>query len=71
MLAVESHEAQVIVSLSREELVILSNSINETLEVLEAIEFETRVGGTREKALKLHQEISELLSSDLSGQPKV
>lgn len=50
------------IQLSKSDLIILANAINETQEALEDWEFSTRVGADPSDAESLRHEIKELLS---------
>ncbi len=51
------------VRLSKSELIVLANAINETQEAVEEWEFPTRVGAETHEAENLRQELKALLSS--------
>lgn len=52
---------KITVVLSPEELVFLSNAINEALEAVEEWEFQTRTGETRKRAMEIHAHVREIL----------
>ena len=49
------------ITVSIDELVFLSNAINETLEAVEEWEFQTRTGETRKQAMEIHAQLREIL----------
>ncbi len=48
-------------TLSREELVLLGNSINEALELVDEWEFQTRTGESRKRAMEMLDNIRNIL----------
>lgn len=52
-----------VVELSRDELVLLANAINESREAIEEWEFSTRMGAEVVEANQLMEELTRLLSS--------
>jgi hypothetical protein len=52
---------RIIVSFSAEELIFLSNAINEAVEAVEEWEFQTRTGETRTRAVEIHAELCSIL----------
>jgi len=63
MKTIESHRDGATVQLTRDELGILNNAINEVCNALD-IDFSTRMGATREEALDLLREIHQLLTTE-------
>ncbi|MDQ7814928.1 MAG: hypothetical protein RDU25_03960 [Patescibacteria group bacterium] len=53
-----------------EELVIINNAINESLEAIDKQEYQTRLGGSPEDALKLMKKVQDLLDQT-KGTPTV
>lgn len=54
-------DSEVVIAVTREELVLLANSLNEALEAVEEWEFDTRLGGSSAEALALGSKVNELL----------
>ena len=52
---------RITVAFSPEELVFLSNAINEALEAVEEWEFQTRTGETRKRAMEIRAQLGEFL----------
>lgn len=50
------------ITISKDELAFLCNTINESLEALEDWEFSTRTGMSRNQALDIHAAIGEILN---------
>lgn len=57
-----THENEVIIAATRDELTLLANSLNEALEAVEGWEFDTRLGSSVEEARALRSSLGELLS---------
>ncbi|WP_139359897.1 hypothetical protein [Mycobacterium sp. D16Q16] len=55
---------EIIVGVTREELVILAGGIRESLEEIEEWEFHTRMGITRDEAKSLRDKIRTILEAD-------
>jgi hypothetical protein len=56
-----SKNDEISVTLRKDDLAFLCNSINEALEAVEAWEFETRTGRTRERAAELLEQLNSAL----------
>jgi hypothetical protein len=52
---------QVVIAATRDELALIANSLNESLEAVEDWEFQTRLGESREAACALGSQINGLL----------
>jgi hypothetical protein len=52
----------VVVALSKEELLILNNALNEVCNALDIREFQTRMGANREEVLALLRQVNRLLT---------
>lgn len=59
----EIDDVEVVLAVTREELVLLGNSINEAWEAVEDWEFGTRHGGSPGRARTLHSKISDVLKA--------
>lgn len=57
----EVNDSEVVIATTRDELVLLANSLNEALEAIEGWEFDTRLGGSPEEARALRSKIKDLL----------
>jgi uncharacterized protein HemY len=64
MRIVNSDPTEVTLTLTRDELRILANSMNEANEALDDLEFSTRMGAERKEVLRLHAQIHALLTMD-------
>lgn len=62
MKLIESHNNLLTIQLDTRELVLINNSINETLEAVKEWEFETRVGASWEAAKQLLASAHTILS---------
>jgi hypothetical protein len=60
----KSDPTEVSLTLTRDELRILANSMNEANEALDDLEFSTRMGAEREEVQRLHAQFHALLSMD-------
>lgn len=56
MRASEQRDGSFVLTMTRDELRIVNNSVNETLEALDDDEYSTRVGATRDEARALRRE---------------
>ena len=55
-------KSEVQIGFSLQELSFISNAINEALETIESWEFHSRTGETKEGAMKIHQEIQQIIA---------
>ena len=60
MKVLSTHSGDVTLQLSREEVALLNNALNETLEALEEWELGTRLGAPREAVERLLEELGRL-----------
>lgn len=61
-------EEEVTIVATRDELMLLANSLNEALEAVEDWEFDTRLGSSVDEARALHATINEFLRNDAARQ---
>jgi len=61
-------EKEVTIAATRDELILLANSLNEALEAVEDWEFDTRLGSSVDEARALHATINEILRHDAARQ---
>jgi hypothetical protein len=57
------------ISISRDELLIINNALNEVCNGIEVPEFETRIGATMEMANALLQSFGKLMNESRSSSP--
>ena len=61
-LAQHDRSDQIVLHLSRAELLLLAGSVNETIEAVEDWEFQTRLGAEKANARELRSELADLIA---------